>query len=223
MLDALGQILPSAIGVAISPVPVIAVILMLFTPRASTNGPAFLAGWVVGLGAAAAIVYSLADGADVANDADAASGLGWGKIVLGALAMLLAVKQWRGRPKQGEDAEMPKWMGAIDSFTPVKAFGLAVLLSGVNPKNLIFTAAAAASVAQNGLTGGDAAIVLAVFVLLASVSIAGPVIYRLVGGDAARAHLEELKGWLGTHNAAVMSVLFLVIGAKILGEGLGLA
>ena len=49
MLDVIGEILPSAVGVAISPVPIISVILMLFTAKAKTNGPASLVGWVIGL------------------------------------------------------------------------------------------------------------------------------------------------------------------------------
>jgi hypothetical protein len=40
MGQAIGDLLPSAVGVAISPVPIIAVILMLGTPRARSNGPA---------------------------------------------------------------------------------------------------------------------------------------------------------------------------------------
>ena len=44
MGEAIGQSLPLAIGVALSPVPIIAVVLMLTTPRARANGPAFLLG-----------------------------------------------------------------------------------------------------------------------------------------------------------------------------------
>src|SRR5256885_3321024 len=49
MGNALGTILPQAIGVAISPVPIIAVILMLISQRARSNGSAFLLGWVLAL------------------------------------------------------------------------------------------------------------------------------------------------------------------------------
>ena len=45
-----------AIGVAISPVPIIAVILMLFSKRARSNGIAFLVGWVVALVVVGSIV-----------------------------------------------------------------------------------------------------------------------------------------------------------------------
>jgi threonine/homoserine/homoserine lactone efflux protein len=223
VLDAIGQILAPAVGVAISPIPIIAVILMLFTPRASTNGPAFLLGWVVGLSVAALVVFELADGADVASDSDASSGLGWGKIVLGLLLLVMALKQWRSRPRRGEDAELPGWMTAVDHFTPVKAAGTGILLSALNPKNLILTAAAAASVAQSDLSSGDAAVAIGAFVVIASASVGGAVGYRQFGGAHARAHLDEMKSWLSTHNAAVMATILLVLGAKILGDGLGLA
>ena len=42
--QAIGQALPFAVGVALSPVPIIAVVLMLSTPKGSVNGPAFLTG-----------------------------------------------------------------------------------------------------------------------------------------------------------------------------------
>ena len=49
MGSAISEVLPFAIGVAISPAGVIAVILVLFSARARVNGPVFLLGWVVGV------------------------------------------------------------------------------------------------------------------------------------------------------------------------------
>ncbi len=45
MTPGISAVLTFAIGVAISPVPIIAVILVLFSRGARVNGPAFLAGW----------------------------------------------------------------------------------------------------------------------------------------------------------------------------------
>jgi hypothetical protein len=42
MGEAIGQLPPFAVGVAVSPMPIVAVVLMLVTPRARSNGPAFL-------------------------------------------------------------------------------------------------------------------------------------------------------------------------------------
>ena len=41
-----------------------------------------------------------------------------------------------------------------------------------------------------------------------------------VMGERARPILDDLKTWLGHNNAAIMAVIFLVIGAKILGQGI---
>ena len=67
MGNVIGDILPLAIVVAISPVPIIAVILVLFSARARTNGPAFLVGWIVGLAVVGAIVLALSDAGDLSE------------------------------------------------------------------------------------------------------------------------------------------------------------
>jgi hypothetical protein len=143
-----------------------------------------------------------------------------GKIVFGVLFLLLAVRNWRNQPAPGDTAEMPKWMAGIDHFSPGKAFGLAVLLAGVNPKNLLLSAGAAAGLAQLGLSTTDAVVSLIVFVVVGSLTIAGPVVYYLVGGDKAKAELDSMKGWLATHNAAVMTVLFIVFGVDLIAKGI---
>ena len=45
----IGAILASAVGVAISPVPIIAVILMLFSGAATRNSLSFLLGWMASI------------------------------------------------------------------------------------------------------------------------------------------------------------------------------
>lgn len=110
---------------------------------------------------------------------------------------------------------------AIDSVKTAKAFGLALLLSAVNPKNLTLTMAAAVTVAQEGLSTAGAALSLAIFVVLASLSIAVPVALYLSGEASARATLDRLRGWLNANNATVMAVLLLVLGVVLFGRGLG--
>lgn len=216
----IGDILPFAIGVAISPVPIIAVILMLFSVRARQNGPSFLAGWVMGLTAVVLIVLL------VAGTAGAASGTpstlaSWLKVGLGILLVFLALKQWRGRPHDGQHAAAPKWMASIDGMQPQRALALGVLLSAVNPKNLTLAIGSALVIAQAGIGAGQALVALVVFVLLASVSIIVPVGYSLFGGEAARSTLDGWKTWLSANNATVMAVVLFVLGMALVGKGLG--
>ena len=153
MSEAIGAVLPLAIGVAISPITIIAVILMLFSARARQNGPAFLAGWVGALAVVGAIVFVLAEAGRVGSDGSSSNLAAMLKALLGVLFLMLAVRQWRTRPAEGEQAPMPKWMAAIDSFTTGRSLGLAALLAGVNPKNLALTVGAGLAIAQSGATG----------------------------------------------------------------------
>jgi hypothetical protein len=220
MSASIAEMLTYAIGVAISPVPIIAVILMLFSARAKVNGPMFLAGWVVALGAVSAIAYVLADTGDAATSSTTADTISWGQIAIGAFFLLVAARQWRSRPALGVEPEMPKWMAGIDSFSPIKSFALALLLAGINPKNLLLSAGAGAALAQLGPTTSEATVAWLVYIALGSITIAGPVVYYLLGGEHARVALDGMKQWMAVHNAAVMTMLFVVFGVKLIAEGL---
>jgi hypothetical protein len=216
----IAEVLTFAVGVAISPVPIIAVILMLFSARAKVNGPMFLLGWGAALAVVSFGVYLLSDASDPSTSSGASDTISWGTLLLGALMLALAVRNWQKRPAPGEVPDMPKWMDGIDDLAPGKALAFGLLLAGVNPKNLILTVGASTGLAQLGLETTDAVVSLIVFVALGSLSIAVPVVYYLVGGGRARATLDEMKAWLTTHNDAVMAVLFLVFGVKLIAEAI---
>ena len=217
--QAVGSVLPAAVGVALSPIPIIAIILVLATPKARTDGLTFSLGWVLGLVVVSAVVLVLTSGASQAGST-ASDGVNWGQLALGLLFLVMALRQWRGRPAKGEEAEMPTWMAAIDKFGAGRSLLTGVLLSAVNPKNLALTAAAAASVAQLGVSTGDEVAAMAVFVVIASTTVVGPALFYLAGPQRAAAPLGRLKEFMAAHNAVIMTVVLLVLGAKLLGDGL---
>ncbi len=219
MTDALGQLLASGVGVALSPIPVIAVILMLTTARGRVTGVAFMLGWLVGLSAATGIVLLLANGSDETGST-AADGAHIATLVVGLLFLALASLQWRRRPKGHEPPELPAWMAGIDGFGAPKCFALGALLSGVNPKNLAMAVSAGVALAETGSTGGATVIGAAIFVIVGSVTVAGPVVGSLIAPARAGRALAEAKTWLADHNSTIMIVLFLVLGATKTGEGL---
>jgi threonine/homoserine/homoserine lactone efflux protein len=218
----IGEILPLAIGVAISPIPIVAVILMLLSKRAGPNSLSFLVGWMAGLTIVGVVVLALGSGADTSDGSTAADTILWGKVAIGVILLFLALRNWRKRPKKGEEPAVPKWMDGIDDMKPGMALGLGIGLSAVNPKNLALTLAAAATITTAGLNTSEEYIVLAVFVLIAITTVALPVISYYGFRSKADEALPGVKDWLLDHNAAIMAVIFLVFGAKILGDGLGL-
>jgi threonine/homoserine/homoserine lactone efflux protein len=218
--EAIGQILPLAIGVALSPVPVIAVVLMLGTPRGVSNGPAFVLGWIVGLSVAGAVVLLVSSGADASDEGAPADWVGWLKIALGLLLLAVAVKQWRSRPRGGEQAKLPKWMRTIDGFTAGRSVAMGVALSAINPKNLLLIVGAAAAIAQTGIPAGEQAAAFAVFVVIATLGPGLPVAIYFTMRARSERILGDIEGWMAANNATIMAVLCLLIAAKLVGDGI---
>jgi hypothetical protein len=217
----IGDVLPLAVGVAISPLPIIAVILMLLAPRAGAASSGFLTGWVAGIVVVTIVVTVIADVAGLSTSGGGSTAGGVVKIVLGALLVLLAVKQWRGRPHDGSAPTPSKWLSAIDSVTPAKATGLGFALAAVNPKNLVMILGAGVSIGSAGLPISQIVVTIAVFTIVAAVSVAAPVVVYRLSQEKAHTWLTSLKTWLISNNATVMMTLFLVIGVVLIGKGIG--
>jgi hypothetical protein len=219
--QAIGDSLPLAIGVAISPIPIIAVILMLLSKRAGVNSALFLIGWFIGIAVVLSVAVSVAGTATLGSSSDPTTGVSWLKVGLGILLLSAGLRDWRKRPKEGETPTLPKWLTTIEDITPPKAGGLGLLLSAANPKNLILLVGGGVAIAQGATTTGNKVVAMVVFIVIAVSTVALPVILALTMGERARAILDSLNRWLKTNNATVMAILMLVIGFVLIGKGVG--
>lgn len=216
----IGEILPLALGVAISPIPIIAAILMLLSPRARVTSVGFLLGWVIGI-VIAVTVFTLLSSVLPESDSDAATPIqGVIQLVLGVGLLVLAIGQWRKRPRPGNEPALPKWMQAIDKVTFPVALGLGFLLSALNPKNLLMAAGAGVDIGSANLAAGATVLVIAIFTLIAASTVLVPVVGFLVASDRLRKPLDALRVWLAHENAVIMAVLLLVIGVSMIGKGI---
>jgi threonine/homoserine/homoserine lactone efflux protein len=218
--EAIGQVLPLAVGVAVSPIPIVAVVLMLGTPQGRRNGPAFLLGWIAGLAVVGTIVLLVSGGAEASDRGAPADWVSVMKLALGLLLLETAARRWRSRPRGSEPPELPGWLQAVDRFTPRRAASLGAALSAVNPKNLLLTVGAAAAIAQTGAGAGRQAVALAVFVAIATLGPGLPVVIYLTMRERASKLLDELQAWMVAHDAAIVAVLCLIIAAKLIGDGI---
>jgi len=215
----LGDVLISAVAVAFSPFPIVAVVLVLRTPRARLSGLGFAAGWVVGLTAVSVFVILLLRGADDPDSA-AATEVSWLKVAAGTLFLVMAARQWGKRPRAGQVAETPKWMSGVENATPARATLLGLALAGANPKNLALSLTAAASIAEASLDRTDTAIAVAAFVVVGSTTTAGSVLFYLVAPSRAERPLAAVTRFMSDNNAVIMMVILVLLGAKLLGDGL---
>ncbi|MEU5849463.1 GAP family protein [Saccharopolyspora shandongensis] len=218
----LGDVLGLAAGVAVSPLPIVAIILVLATPRGRLNGPLFAIGWIVGLSALGAVMLAIGGPAGASTHQQPATWVGALKLALGVLLILLGARQWHRRPADASQAQLPKWMAAIDRFTPIKIFGLGLALAAANLKNAPLTLAAGATISSAGLPVGQQIASLAVFVIIGSVGLLAPLGVVLFMGDQAMNMLGGWRNWAVRHNIAVMAALFFVLGLKLFGDGLGI-
>jgi hypothetical protein len=214
-----GGLLPLAVVVAISPVPIIAVTLMLLAEKATGTSAGFLVGWVVGIAGATIAALFLVGRADPGPSSRSA--LSWVAVAVGLLLLPLAAQQWRSRPRPGVTPGLPVWTGAIDRFTALRAGGLGLVLSAVSPKNLPVCVAAGATIAGGGLSAVQRTWSVVVFTVTAASTVAIPVFAYALGGRRMAGPLESLRRWLTAHSAAVTATLLLVIGVVLIGQGLG--
>lgn len=220
MLEAIGATLPNAAAIAISPIPIIAVILMLMSPRAVRLGFSFLVGWLAGI-LVATTVFTLLTDVLPSGDGSMQTVLGLVQILLGAGLLFLGWKQWRSRPAPGVTPELPSWMSKIDDMGVPAAAGLAFALAALNPKNLLVAAAAGVLIGNQDLDAVPLTIAIIVFSLIAAISVLVPVLFAALAPQTGSRALAGIRAWLTANNAVIMTVLLVILGAKVLGSGIG--
>jgi threonine/homoserine/homoserine lactone efflux protein len=218
MGEAIGQELVYAVGVALSPFAIVGVILMLSTPQARSNGPAFVGGWIGGLLLAGAIFLLIAGGVGADEGVGEADWVDVLKLLLGVALVVFGIRRRGSRDDPGR--ELPGWMRAVDRFTAGRAAATGAALAAVNPKNLVLIVAAATTISETGASAGTQAVALLVFALVGALGAGIPVLLYLTQGERARGRLDDLRDWMVEHNGAVIAVLCLVIGAKLIGEAI---
>jgi threonine/homoserine/homoserine lactone efflux protein len=214
------DILPAGVAVALSPVPIMAVILALFSQQSRRNGLVFLAGWVMGLMALVAVLLYAVDLSKAAFAEQWLPIVSVLKILLGMVFIVLAIVQWRRRPAADEMRPLPAWTARLEAFSPVKTLLVAIGLCVINPKNLTLTLAVMLALTNAGTPTWQNWLGLSVFIVVGSLTIAAPVLYRLFAGSQADTKLADAKQWLQANSTTVMVVVFLLMGALLIGKGL---
>lgn len=224
MGKAIGEILPLAVALAAGPLPIIAIVLILVSDDARAKGIGFVFGRIAGLAlivAVGLVIFSLIDDPALAHPDHPRPAMSVARIVIGVLLVALAYRTWRRRGVPSRPNQLTR---RVESLTPKGSVGLGLLVSAVDPASISLGFLAGLDVAAARLPTATAVIVAVAFIALSTLTITVPLAGYLAGGQAARDRLVGVKGWLLSNEKAVMMVLFVVIGAMLIGRGIsGLA
>ena len=213
----LGQLIPLALVVALSPLTIIpAIVLVLQSDRARATGLAFLSGWLLGLAATTAVFVQLPRLLDGLNR-PAPTWAAWVRIAVGIALVAFGVWRWVTRHRV---TKQPAWMDRLSRMTPVGAAAIGFGLILVNPKVLVMNAGAGLVIGTAGLAVPGAWLAVAYYTVIAGSSVLVPILAYALVGDRVDHQLERVKQWMERQHAVLMAGFLVVVGLLLVYTGI---
>ncbi|MFV0388554.1 MAG: GAP family protein [Pyrinomonadaceae bacterium] len=215
-MNPISDLLPSALGIVASPMPLIAMLVLCIIGVARTSGTFFLLGWFLGAFAsiALAVVFNTGDSGSTQNAPSTAQIVM--KFVVAFLLLYLAFNNWRTRPKPDDKISAPGWVDKLSKASVLPVFGIGMFLCVLNVKNLPLLLSAALTVSDASKSVVQGLIYDLIFSLMASFGLALPWVITIFGGKNVKKSLESTRDWLFRYNNVIMAVLFLYLGLNSL-------
>lgn len=214
MDPAFSEAVPFALGILLSPFPVVPVILLLLSDRATATGTAFLATFVAGVALVTTVFVLLSELIDFPEHPP--NWASWTRIGLGTALIVLAVRQWLTRDPDGKQ---PAWLASVESASPGRAAQLGLLLSVANPKVLVLAAGGGLVLGAGDTTGVGTAALILLFAALSAAAVAVPVLLHVVLGDRIRPVLVAARDWLQRNNSTITTIVIGAVGLLVAGNG----
>ena len=220
MPQAIGHLLPIALAVAISTVPIMATILVLLSPRRGRSALPFLLGWVLGIAIVVSLCTAFAQLIPTSRSPRRPeTTIGIAEMLVGVALVVIAIIAWR-RARRNPSTAMPKWLNAVGSLGRWSSFGLAFALN-VRPKGVLLAVAAGLSLRADGLSLGESMVAIAIYTLIGCSTVAVPIIVTLAAPERMEPRLVSAKEWITRNNGIITAIILVMVGVVIFGTGLG--
>ena len=210
----IGELLPFAIGILLSPFPVLPLIVLLGAPRPLGPAGGYLFGWGASL-LVVVVVFELLG--ELLERPPVASP--WLLVVKGAIGIALiglGVRQWI--QSRNGDAEPPSWLASLTDTGAGGAARFGATMAAGNPKIIVFAAGAGVAIGSADLPLPAVVGWSVVMVVLSSLVLILLYVARAFLGDSAAPALQRLNTWLLRHGktltAGVLVVLGVIVTAK---------
>jgi len=209
-------LIPLALVIALSPITVIAAVLVLHAPRPRPASLAFLGGWLLGLAVLTALSVA-ASGMLGGLHKSPPSWASWLRVILGSALIVFGVFRWLTRHGR---TESPAWMRSFATITPARAGVTGAVLVVVRPDVLLICVPAGLAIGASGLGVAGDWMAAAFFVAIAASTVAIPILAYATAGHRLDDALARLKDWMDQNNAALLAAILLVIGLMVLYNGI---
>jgi len=214
------RIVTLALGVALSPLPIVAVLVILLTKRARISSLVFVAAWVLGVATAITLALFFADQATQPPQGIDLPAEGLITFLLGLGLVIIAWLARRGRFRSADPDAPPTWVGAVDNLSPWGGALVAFTNATTSPKNLALAIAAALTIKNNIRPPAETTLAVAVYIAIASVTIVTPVVLFFVGGERSKGILREWKAKVTSSAAAATEIIAFFLGVGLAVKGL---
>lgn len=211
------DVLLLGIAMAISPLAVLASVLLLTTERGTLKAVAYAVGWVVAVGAVGVLTVLASSQVDAAPGSSTSTSLAALDVALGVLLVGWAFRRRAVLGGAGLDGAVPQpgWMRRLDGMSPVVALGFGLFM----PPYAVAVAAASSIIRADGTgRGSGAAVAVVGFTVIASLGVIVPPALAVASTRSADA-LGRLRGWLLDRWPTVLFWMLLVLGAYLVAKG----
>jgi hypothetical protein len=193
------QVLPLALIMVMGP-QILTAIFLVTSQEPVKNSVAMLAGVFLAASVSMLIWFGLYSAVGI-NPPSKSSGPGTADYIVAGILALLAIHVFRGRGT----ASVPKWMTALQSADPKRAFGLAAVLILAMPTDIV----AVISTVHWLHKSGDGVLHAWPVVAAATLLMALPILAYLLLGRRAREAMPGIRNWLTT-NAWLVNLIVIV-------------
>ena len=219
MQDVTAAVVLAALGVAASPLPIVAVLVMLLSRRAAVGSIAMASAWVLGNVVAITIAINFASRLEGPVAGTRPSGRGSHHRAARGRARhhRMALTPWAVRSP--EPQAPPRWVAAVDGFSPAGGAFVAFTNATTSPKNLALALSAGLAIQSIRRPAGELTGAL-IYVLVACTAVVVPVVVYFAGGHRSRRVIERWKRVITSQAAAIMEFTLLVLGVALMAKGL---
>ncbi|GGS11693.1 GAP family protein [Streptomyces nojiriensis] len=203
-----------ALAIALYPLPMMAFILVVSSPRGVWKGLAFILAWLANLVAVIAIVLALTGGEPPSPRSPPGVAALALKLAIGVGLVVYGVRRYRRRKLKAARDTAPK-PSHVDVGSVWAAAGLAVL---IQPWGMV--AAGATTVIEADTSHATTFIALFGFCLLASSGLLAAELYMVFAPEAAQARLLRMRAWMEGHKDEAIVFVCLLLGLWLTAQSI---